>query len=1529
MRVPVTAVPIAVVALFALFALQGPAAADIAQWDLDGGLEPTAGPGRALVAGAAPPAFAPDVTFVEDVIGREPALVARFSRGTFLRMEHGLAPNGGGTRLNRYTVVMDVLFPDGTSGWQALLQTDESNSTDGEWYVQPDLQGGGIGISGNYGGQVPDGVWHRLALVVDLVAGTYTSFIDGRRVQQNTGLDLDGRFSMGPAALLFADENEENAAGFVNSVQVRDEALTEEEVAALGGPTADGVPLGAPAAPVPVGLWEFDDPDDLTRATIGIDLVRSGAHRAVAGSVPGDGATRVGPGSHYRCEHGIAPAAGQRFVNEYSLVFDIRLPSIGPWYALYQTNTGNANDGDCFIDPSGRIGVGSTGYSEPVAEADTWHRVVIVVDNARGRFEITLDGRRVLDGAPQDVDGRFSLDPEVLFLADDNGDDGWIDVSLLAIHDRALSPGETIALGGAGPFDPQNRPPVVLGATGPEEGEVGVEYTFTFQLDDPDGDRVRARIDWGDGTSSPWTPLADTPATLELRHRFEGTGFLDVRVEARDEHGAGSGARAAHRIRVTGDVPVRFLTMPYLQNVRTDGITIMWELDALTSCEVAHGVDAGLGRVETCAVQPSGFGTFIYKATLRGLEPGTVYHYRAVAGGVAGEDRLFRTAPAGEADFSFGVWSDSQGTNHGAYPPDPLEPTKSMMAHMAGQRVDFAVTAGDLAEDGGSYGDTRSFYLDRVAKFLGQEVPWFVAWGNHDVGRSAVIRKFADMPSGERPGFDPGWGSFSFDYGGCHFICIDFNTDRADIVNWLEGDLRSPAARQAKFTFLFVHVPPYCELWIDGDGWYRANLVPLMERYGVDVCFSGHTHEYERGLLNDTFYCITGGGSWLDFPENLVRDWPHMTVGGHHDLPTGIDKGLVNEYVLVEVKGDTLTCSMYAFNFDGSVRGVLDGFYKCEATTGEFVDESGDGIPDRPPDDRLCVSCATDLACAADPFAREVTLAWTPARDLDATGYEVVRDGEVIAGLPLDADSFVDTHAPWRGPERTFNYGLRVVGGTDADLCPVLECRGTLPGGDVRLAEDFDAYADDVELEFASWFPVDVNDPLEVAAWTVTNPGGRANPPTRDGTPSTGGFVISDSDAGGSPQRENVPGSGMSHDLWSPIFSCEGMSAVWLHMDVSAQLNNNGEAVFDVDVSGDAGETWRTVFRRVAPDRTEHAPRVSIDNAGGFFGRLDLDLSSVAAGRENVRFRLRHFEPNWDWWVAVDNVVVDDAPPPSPGRAVVLDEDFADGIPAAWTVRGLRSGDSTWTTNDPCRRGIAWNGGQFPYLGGRAVHRLRPPFAILDSDCDPDLEEDELLITPVLDCSRFTSVVLEWSSELIYHPSATHEVLVSVDGGETFAPEPLFSYGRGALIDPGEDPVFAERILEVPMAAGEPAVAFAFRLAGDGGNWWWAIDDVRVTGSGPSVGGGRVPGDCNGDGALDLSDAVCVFLHLFAGGAPLPCGDGTTGDPANVALLSANGDAVVDISDGIHMLQFLFNGGPAHALGTACREIDGCGEMCR
>jgi hypothetical protein len=160
-------------------------------------------------------------------------------------MTHGAAPNGGGAKVNQYSVVYDLYFPPASYGeYRSLLQTDPANSSDGDFFVRGD---GGLGISGNYQGNLDDGNWHRVAAVFDLTSSTLSKYIDGALVgSQTLSAGVDGRWSLLPTALLFADEDGETQLGYVNSIQFNDTALSAAEVALLGGPTAGGIAIPEP-----------------------------------------------------------------------------------------------------------------------------------------------------------------------------------------------------------------------------------------------------------------------------------------------------------------------------------------------------------------------------------------------------------------------------------------------------------------------------------------------------------------------------------------------------------------------------------------------------------------------------------------------------------------------------------------------------------------------------------------------------------------------------------------------------------------------------------------------------------------------------------------------------------------------------------------------------------------------------------------------------------------------------------------------------------------------------------------------------------------------------------------------------------------------------------------------------------------------------------------------------------------------------------------------------------------------------------
>lgn len=168
----------------------------------------------------------------------------------------------------------------------------------------------------------------------------------------------------------------------------------------------------------------------------------------------------------------------------------------------------------------------------------------------------------------------------------------------------------------------------------------------------------------------------------------------------------------------------------------------------------------------------------------------------------------------------------------------------------------------------------------------------WIAIGNHE-RNSHWFYDFFSFPKPEN--------YYAFDYGSAHFAIVDtdqpYDTDSAQ-YKWLEAELASDAAQKADWLFVAFHEPGYSEGWdsagYDGSDDVRSYLMPLLEKYAVDMVFNGHTHDYERGVYNGVYYIISGGGGApLD---RFYRGFEHVVRSFY-----------VYHYCTVDLDGPTLT----------------------------------------------------------------------------------------------------------------------------------------------------------------------------------------------------------------------------------------------------------------------------------------------------------------------------------------------------------------------------------------------------------------------------------------------------------------------------------------------------------------------------------------------------------------------------------------------------------------------------------------------
>lgn len=134
--------------------------------------------------------------------------------------------------------------------WRAIFEADARATDDSDFFINTS---NGIGISGVYTGNVTPNAWHRIGIVIDQSTGVnqIRKYIDGVLVGVQSADDIEGRFAPSPNYWvdLFNDNDGEVAVGYVNSIQFRNEVLTDGQIMALGGATASGIPLTIPSIP--------------------------------------------------------------------------------------------------------------------------------------------------------------------------------------------------------------------------------------------------------------------------------------------------------------------------------------------------------------------------------------------------------------------------------------------------------------------------------------------------------------------------------------------------------------------------------------------------------------------------------------------------------------------------------------------------------------------------------------------------------------------------------------------------------------------------------------------------------------------------------------------------------------------------------------------------------------------------------------------------------------------------------------------------------------------------------------------------------------------------------------------------------------------------------------------------------------------------------------------------------------------------------------------------------------------------------
>ncbi|GAB3993934.1 hypothetical protein GCM10028807_30430 [Spirosoma daeguense] len=419
---------------------------------------------------------------------------------------------------------------------------------------------------------------------------------------------------------------------------------------------------------------------------------------------------------------------------------------------------------------------------------------------------------------------------------------------------------------------------------------------------------------------------------------------------------------------------------PYLQVLTPTSVVVRWQTDQPTTGRIWYGLQANQLTSNLAETQPS----TEHNLTLTGLQPSTRYVYAVGYGDKqlgAGPDYYVKTAPVpGDkrpirfwALGDFGAGNDNQKAVYKAY----LDATVNKPA-------DLWVWLGDNAYCCGTEEEYNKYVFSAYPATL-PNLPVFMTPGNHDYADGEVnfnlpyYNLFSFPQKGEAGGVPSGSKSyFSADYGSVHLISLDsqgrqegqfrlYDTTTTQ-VQWLKRDL---AANKLPWTIVIFHHPPYSKGGRNSDTeeamrLIRENLTPILERYGVDLVLSGHSHGYERtyrmkghrGLANTynknayvventtarydgspnscpiltkgegTVYVVNGSGGQLG---GQAADYPHPAMLYYNNVIGGS--------MLIDVVENRLDAQF--LTSDGAIRDrftIMKDVQKTRALTAEYGD---------------------------------------------------------------------------------------------------------------------------------------------------------------------------------------------------------------------------------------------------------------------------------------------------------------------------------------------------------------------------------------------------------------------------------------------------------------------------------------------------------------------------------------------------------------------------------------------------------------
>lgn len=467
---------------------------------------------------------------------------------------------------------------------------------------------------------------------------------------------------------------------------------------------------------------------------------------------------------------------------------------------------------------------------------------------------------------------------------------------------------------------------------------------------------------------------------------------------------------------------------PYLNLATESGIIVRWRTDIPTNSKVNYGTTAG---ALTDSVIDSSL-TTEHIVQLSGLTANTQYFYSIGSSTqtLQGDtDNYFKTFPivGSKQKVRILVMGD-MGTSSGTQ----QKVLTAYLDYNKNKFTDLWLLLGDNAYNAGLDSEFQNNFFNIYQTNLTKNHVMWPAPGNHDYANRKVRQQdhlisyydiFSLPQHGEAGGVPSNTEAYySFDYGNIHFVSLDsYGFEEGDTrlydttgpqATWLKQDLE---ANTQPWTVVFFHHPPYSK-GTDSDVdsqliKIRMKIVPILERYKVDLVLCGHSHLYERSFLINGHYGL----------ENTF-DTATMALSNSSAAYDGTN----NFCPYIKNSDETRNGIVYAVvGSSGRIGGTAPG-YPHNAM--EFSnDENGGAMVIEIEDNRLDAKWVTSGTIIRDQF--------TIMKDVNK-----VIDTTVFAGSNITLTASWPGEHIWSNGDTTRSISANVISDTSFIVHDVLNC---------------------------------------------------------------------------------------------------------------------------------------------------------------------------------------------------------------------------------------------------------------------------------------------------------------------------------------------------------------------------------------------------------------------------------------------------------------------------------------------------------